>query len=100
MGQPGRWFVCPKCGNLGLTPDPHFNLFRHLCKWCNLSPRWLAPEELAALKEHPSAAEAVRAGRPVNMSQEGGQWVFAEWGTGSRAHAKAHYRRRPGPKER
>jgi hypothetical protein len=76
----GRYFFCPKCGLLGNTRDPHYNVYRHPCKWCGLSPRWLTPEELAALNEHPSAAEAVRARRNVNMSREGGRWAFAEWG--------------------
>jgi hypothetical protein len=90
----GRWFVCSKCGVLGITPNPHFNLFRHHCDWCDLSPRWLAPDELAALKEHPSAADAVRGGRHVNMSNEGGRFIFAEWGPRTKARAKAHFRRR------
>jgi hypothetical protein len=97
MGRAERWFVCPKCGVLGITSDPHYSLFRCHCKWCDLAPRWLTPDELAALKEHPSAAEAVRAGRNVNMQHEEGRWVVDEWGARSKSRAKAHFRSR-GPK--
>lgn len=96
MAQPDSWYVCPKCGALGVTTDPRFNRFLVHCKWCDLAPRPLAPEELTALKEHPSAADSVRARRNVNMSHEGDRYVFTEWGARSKQRSKAHYRRHDG----
>lgn len=92
--MPDRWYICPKCGVLGIATDPHFIRFRVHCKWCDLAPRLLAAEELTALKEPPSAADAVRAGGNVNMRHEGDRYMFTEWGARSKARAKAHFRRR------
>jgi hypothetical protein len=94
MGQQDRWFTCSKCGLLGVTPNRHFSLFRHHCKWCDLSPRWLTDEEATALMQHPTAVGAVRAGRNVSMSHEGGQCLFAEWGARSKPPTRPHVRRR------
>ncbi len=93
---PERWFTCPKCGLLGVTPDRHWQLTSHHCQWCDLSPRWLDADELLVLEQQPTAAQDCRSGKNVNMTKENGHVVFTAWGSSAPERSKAH--RRPGRK--
>ena len=88
-----RWFICRNCGLLESTPDRYFNIVSHRCEWCDHARRWLTAEEVKAVTESSAVAEALRAGKYVNMTDEEGRYVFTEWGS----RPSAPKRRGPAP---
>lgn len=93
MKQP-RWCVCPKCGVLGRPADPHIDLSRTRCHWCNVAPRWLTAAETDVFTQNRELQEAHSSGKNVSMAAEQGKYTFTVWGANKKRHARDHFRPR------
>jgi hypothetical protein len=88
-----QWSVCPKCGLVRVVADTRYGLLhQHRCPWCDLAPRRLTDEELAAALAYERAAGAALTSRSnVSMTKEDGRIVFTEWGSKQKERKSAHF---------